>query len=146
MVQVEEAKAADATRLAEIVSLSPEAGRWPEEDLRLSIAAGERRLCLVARDKDAILGFLLTQRVASDEAEILTLAVDPAERRRGVATALLRALLSSRGGRIFLEVRRSNECAQRLYRREGFRVCGVRSGYYQSPAEDALLMELPSPE
>jgi len=39
-----------------------------------------------------------------------------------------------------LEVRRSNEAARRLYERAGFRLAGVRSGYYNNPIEDALIL------
>ena len=41
-----------------------------------------------------------------------------------------------------LDVRMSNERAQRLYDRIGFEPHGVRRGYYQNPAEDALHMRL----
>jgi ribosomal-protein-alanine N-acetyltransferase len=41
-----------------------------------------------------------------------------------------------------LEVRVSNAAAQGLYRARGFRMAGLRRGYYHSPEEDALLMSL----
>jgi ribosomal-protein-alanine N-acetyltransferase len=42
--------------------------------------------------------------------------------------------------RATLEVRRSNEAAQKLYEKFGFTVAGVRRLYYSSPAEDALVL------
>jgi len=42
--------------------------------------------------------------------------------------------------RATLEVRHSNEPAQRLYERFGFTVAGIRRGYYTNPAEDALVL------
>ena len=42
--------------------------------------------------------------------------------------------------RILLEVRRSNEPAQRLYHRLGFAVAGIRRSYYTHPVEDALVL------
>jgi ribosomal-protein-alanine N-acetyltransferase len=70
--------------------------------------------------------------------------VVPEFRRRGVASALLTYVLTEghRLGarRAMLEVRRSNEAAQRLYERFGFAVQGVRTSYYTNPVEDALVL------
>jgi [ribosomal protein S18]-alanine N-acetyltransferase len=43
---------------------------------------------------------------------------------------------------VTLEVRRSNEGAQRLYRRFAFRAVGVRPNYYADDQEDAIVMLL----
>jgi [ribosomal protein S18]-alanine N-acetyltransferase len=43
---------------------------------------------------------------------------------------------------LFLEVRESNEAAQRVYRERGFVVVGRRKSYYSAPVEDALVMRL----
>jgi ribosomal-protein-alanine N-acetyltransferase len=86
-------------------------------------------------------GFIMV-RVAADEAEILTLAVAPAERRRGTGSALVSvaALHAHQMGArmIFLEVRASNTAARALYRRFGFAEVGVRKAYYGK--EDALIL------
>ncbi len=79
-------------------------------------------------------GFVLT-RLAADEAEILTVAVDAALRRRGVGRALLAAhmaRLASLGvKKLFLEVEQDNAAALALYARFGFREVGQRKGYYR---------------
>jgi ribosomal-protein-alanine N-acetyltransferase len=79
-----------------------------------------------------------------DEVHINNLAVLPETRGRGYGTALLRFVIDQgrRLGarRATLEVRRSNEAAQRLYTRLGFRVAGTRVAYYSNPAEDALIL------
>ena len=93
-------------------------------------------------------GFLLC-RVVLDEAEILTLAVRPQDRRAGLASRLTRvaAGLAAQGGaeRLFLEVAEDNAAARALYGRLGFVQTGRRRGYYArtegSPA-DALLLVL----
>ena len=81
--------------------------------------------------KDA--GFALARLVA-DEAELLLLATLPAARRRGVAGALVRAVVAesrARGAsKLHLEVRAGND-AVRLYRREGFDKVGERPAYYR---------------
>lgn len=83
-----------------------------------------------------------------DELHIHTLAVQPEQRRRGYARILLRAVLRDarrEGARsATLEVRESNEPAIRLYEQAGFVVRGRRSGYYERPVEDALVLWLDS--
>lgn len=92
-----------------------------------------------------IQGFILVRR-AADEAEILSIAVDPSARLRTIATALLGAAereLTARTRRLFLEVSIDNAPALALYERAGFIPVGRRSGYYQSVgdvATDAIVM------
>jgi ribosomal-protein-alanine N-acetyltransferase len=91
---------------------------------------------------DAV-GFCSFWRVL-DELHINNLAVRPEFRRQGVATTLLEFVVGE-GARLgakraTLEVRRSNDAARMLYERFGFRVAGVRRGYYTKPVEDALVL------
>ena len=94
-------------------------------------------------EEGELLGYLGLQWVL-DQGEILSVAVDPSCRRRGIARRLLalaleecerRALLS-----LSLEVRQSNEAARALYRGFGFETVGRRKNYYTLPREDAILM------
>ncbi len=86
---------------------------------------------------------LVLARMATDEAEILTVAVVPAARRRGHGAALLRegmAAARARGaGAMFLEVAAGNAPALALYAREGFAEVGRRRRYYAGGA-DALVL------
>ena len=91
-------------------------------------------------------GFVLS-RLAADEAEILTIAVDPALRKAGVGRDLLRAHLAEvaavGAARIFLEVDEHNTAALALYARFGFAKVGERRGYYKQPdgkSASALVM------
>ena len=90
------------------------------------------RLLLAYLD-DAPAGFAMTRTVA-DEVELLLLATAPAQRRRGVGAALLRALIaeaeSEELAKIHLEVRAGND-AVRLYTGYGFAKVGERRGYYR---------------
>jgi [ribosomal protein S18]-alanine N-acetyltransferase len=93
-------------------------------------------------------GFILMRTVA-DEAEILTLAVGPAARRRGLGAGLVgEAVLAAtaRGAvRVFLEVAGDNTAARALYARAGFVEAGRRPGYYAGPdggRRDALILVL----
>ncbi len=79
-------------------------------------------------------GFVLS-RLAADEAEILTIAVEAAFQGRGVGRALLSENLrqtSNAGARaMFLEVAEDNAPALALYERFGFVKVGERAGYYR---------------
>ena len=94
-------------------------------------------------DSRVIVGFCSFWRVL-DELHINNLAVMPEYRRAGAATALLTRVLEDGAKmgarRATLEVRHSNQPAQRLYERFGFTVAGVRRGYYSNPVEDALVL------
>lgn len=100
--------------------------------------------CLIATCQNWLASFLFWREVASDEREILNLTTLPPFRRKGLALALVRALLAQGSGVVFLEVRESNEAARKLYRRAGFEEIGRRSGYYQSPPEAAIVMKFHS--
>lgn len=93
-------------------------------------------------------GFVLI-RVVVDEAEVLTLAVRPAARRRGLGAALTRAAATAAGSmgaeHLFLEVAEDNVAARNLYENIGFATVGRRPGYYAAPdggRVDAILMSL----
>ncbi len=92
-------------------------------------------------------GFILA-RVAADEAEILSIGVEPAARRGGLGAALAAhaaALASAHGARsMFLEVSTANDAAQALYRSLGFGEAGRRKAYYAA-AEDALILRADLP-
>jgi len=73
-------------------------------------------------------------RSVLDEAEVLTIATDPAQRRKGLARSVLqRAEEQARDGgakEIFLEVAEDNLAAISLYTSSGYRQIGRRPGYY----------------
>ncbi len=90
-------------------------------------------------------GGMVLARVAADEAEILTLAVSPRERCRGIGYLLLMKATeaaASLGVRsVFLEVSVVNINARALYTKAGFREAGRRPHYY-SDRSDALVLRL----
>lgn len=79
-----------------------------------------------------------------DELHINTLAIHPDWRRAGLASHLIRRILTEAvrqgAAKATLEVRRSNEAARRLYERFGFETTAVRTSYYRDPVEDALIL------
>lgn len=103
----------------------------------------DSRVYLVARDGTSLVGFAGCMLVAGD-GHITNVGVDPAHRRRGVASRLLvelaRRSIAEGAVALTLEVRVGNDAAQALYRRFGFAPAGVRKGYYPDTGEDALIM------
>jgi len=111
-----------------------------------SLMASPGAFAFLVADGDAAAGFILCRAIAG-EAEVLTLAVRPEVRRRGVARALLEAAIArarvAGAASAFLEVAESNIAAIALYRGAGFAEVGRRRGYYARegrPAEDALAL------
>lgn len=93
-------------------------------------------------------GFVLA-RAAGGEAEILTLAVVPAARGRGLGRALLQAAIAQArdmgAETMFLEVGADNPQALALYAGLGFAKVGTRKAYYSAAGADALVLRLPLP-
>ncbi len=125
----------DLVSITRIQAASPAASQWePESYLGFH--------CLVAalRGGSELAGFLVSRATAPGEREILNLAVDPGQRRRGVARRLLEQELGMGEGSWFLEVRESNAAAIRLYQALGFRPGGRRERYYENPPEAGIVM------
>jgi ribosomal-protein-alanine N-acetyltransferase len=90
-----------------------------------------------------LVGYLVLSRYV-DAWHVMNVAVDPAHRRHGIASAMLQRLFEQtraddeRG--YTLEVRVSNAAAISLYERFGFVSRGIRRGYYTDNREDAVIM------
>jgi len=87
-------------------------------------------------------GFIIS-RLAAGEAEILSVAIAPRWRGRGLARPLLDLHLRRLAGlgvrAVFLEVDEQNAPANGLYRRAGFYEVGRRKGYYDGGATALVL-------
>jgi ribosomal-protein-alanine N-acetyltransferase len=106
--------------------------------LELSRPSG---LHLAAVRERTLVGYLISARY--DEAyHVMTIAVDPDNRRAGIASTLLEALIDRAGedANYTLEVRVSNSGAIALYEGHGFREVGTRPRYYADNGEDAIIM------
>ena len=86
-------------------------------------------------------------RVIADEAELLTIATDPAHRLQGLGRATLTAFHDAARARgatsAHLEVAADNTAANALYTAAGYAQTGLRPGYYNRPGArpvDALLL------
>ncbi len=120
---------------------------WPASEFAAYVRDAERTPGYAALDtKRRVAGFAML-RLLEDEAELLTIVVDPKWRGKGVGAALLRAtmddLLMTPVTRMFLEVETDNQPAIALYKAFGFAEIGQRKGYYAKPdgtAATALVM------
>ena len=123
---------------------------FPEDAWTPEMFAGEfaqpptRRLYLVAEDGNTLIGYAGMMFTGGTQADVVTLAVNPARWGEGTGTALLTALIDEANKRgyeeVLLEVREDNPRARRLYLRHGFTEVGIRRGYYQPSGVDAVVM------
>ena len=131
----------DSESVCKLLAGIPEAAQWLANDLLLG---AQKNFLLRVAEEEGILFGLIAFRIIADEAEILNLAVDSGRRRQGMASRLIEDVIAACKaagvGRIFLEVRDSNQPARSLYTRMGFTEVGRRREYYRHPAEDALVL------
>ncbi len=83
--------------------------------------------------------------IIGEEVEILNIAVENGERKKGLGALLMKHLTDTAtrlgGSVIFLEVRESNLPARSLYKKYGFEEIGTRKNYYTMPTENAVIMQ-----
>jgi ribosomal-protein-alanine N-acetyltransferase len=137
--------AADA-EIDAVVALESESftNPWSRETLVWELKNSDVTRAYLLRDSSETVVAFCVCWVIFDELHINTLAVAPAVRRRGLATALMRGVIAEAAAagatKATLEVRASNSAAIGLYERLGFRIAATRPGYYVKPAEDALIL------
>ena len=136
---VEPATLRDAPRLAQLHGASFHRG-WGEGEFE-SMLTERNTLVQRLRLGRRTIGFAVS-RMAADEAEILSIAIDDGYRGRGLSRDFLLTHLGHLAGRgvrtIFLEVEENNQPAIKLYERSGFIVVGRRERYYQQAGGEQL--------
>jgi ribosomal-protein-alanine N-acetyltransferase len=151
--QLRRATAADLEGIMRIDHAVFPTDAWSAESMASEIS-GAHGFYVVAFDQsqpDEFVGYagLLAARGAH-QADIQSVAVVEAARRRGLARTLVQTLIGEareRGAReVFLEVRVDNPAAQNLYDSLGFERIAVRKGYYQPDDVDGIVMRLTVPE
>ena len=115
---------------------------WNEN---MIISSWESRLScwLIAEIDGCVAGYVGSEAVL-DSADMMNIAVAPEYRKRGIAEALIKALVEHLQQRdilfLLLEVRVSNAPAIALYNKICFEQVGRRPKYYTNPREDALIL------
>lgn len=132
----------DVVRLENISFSSP----WPEVSIREELARREGGAFL-AVELDGKLAGYAGAWIFAGEAHICTIAVDPEQRRQGLAELLMLGLLRRaqdfRVEYALLEYRVTNCPAAELYRKLGFTYVHTRKRYYADNNEDAVVVALP---
>lgn len=130
--------------LEEVMAIEKEnfAVPWTETGF-FSFLIRQDTLFLVAEEEGHIAGYCGVV-IVPDEGDITNVAVAKDQQGKGIGRKLVEELVVRAGqagaSKLYLEVRRSNERAIRLYEKAGFVQNGLRRDYYEEPKEDAILM------
>lgn len=141
---IRRAEPKDAPEIAAIEAASFD-DPWTQESIEHDLQYSETVTYVVAVADHQIVGYVSVQ-IVEDECDIQRVAVLPEYRTMHVASILLTSLIhftETMGVQThYLEVRRGNEAARRLYRKFGFLENGLRKNYYDGKdgKEDAILM------
>lgn len=138
---------ADIDAVLALEEKTPEAPHWNRLEYERCLGSSDSgsvvRAAFVADAVGEVVGFSVGKLVAG-VCELESMAVAADAQGQGIGMALFSAITgwarAARADRIELEVRTSNARAIRLYERAGLCREGLRTGYYQSPDEDAVLM------
>lgn len=141
MIEIREMKAQDVPQIAELERICF-SDPWSAQSIATELD-NSLSCWLVATDGEKVVGYVGSQTVL-DGSDMMNIAVAPDFRRKGLAEALVNALidcLRQRKSRcLILEVRVSNTPAITLYEKLGFVEIGRRKNYYRNPKEDALIL------
>ncbi|MGC9072361.1 MAG: ribosomal protein S18-alanine N-acetyltransferase [Acidilobus sp.] len=145
MVVIRTPASGDLERILKVEEESFPPGQRYRPGVIFYLLSLEGSVALVAEESGEVLGYAVGLIEWGHVGHVISIAVRPAFRRRGIGTALMRALEERLRGmgadRLRLEVRASNHEARRLYERLGYKVVRALPDYYGD--EDGLLMEKP---
>jgi len=116
---------------------------YSRDEMRMYLAL-RSSFCIIAEADGRLAGFTIMDHRPPRPAYMVTIDVDSAMRRHGVAATLLeeveRRILGQGGSSIRLEVAVNNQGAVDFYKRHGFREIGRKPGYYNGQL-DAISMK-----
>jgi ribosomal-protein-alanine N-acetyltransferase len=116
---------------------------WSREMFLGELRKAPYSSCLVARMDERIVGYGIVEYIM-EEAHCINIAVHPSYRQQKIGErvflALMRKAIERGSERLTLEVRESNQAAQRLYEKFGLMIVGVRRRYYHPDGENAMIM------
>ena len=133
--------------LAEVVKIENRCHLTPWTNKNFIDSYGAKNLFKVLKNENDIIGYYIAL-FALDECELLNITITSELQKKGFGELMLKDLFSECREvnivNIFLEVRKSNLLAIRLYKKNGFNEIGIRNNYYQNKDgnEDAILMGL----
>jgi len=116
---------------------------WTESIFRDCLRAGY--FCVAYQGDDGLVGYGVMS-IGAGECHLLNISIAAEQQRRGLGRSMVEQLLElarkHRARIAFLEVRRSNTAARRLYLSLGFEEIGRRKDYYPAKVgrEQALIL------
>lgn len=117
---------------------------WKKESFKEALN-DKNTMMIVSAAGNKVKGYAVVW-LSKEEASLSNIAVDKEFRRLNIGTSLLKyiknELLKLNIKELYLEVRKSNDAAINLYKKNGFKIVGERKNFYENPREDALLMKL----
>lgn len=139
-------RAADLDRVLQLEGELFGPGAWSRGMYESELASPARRYAAVVTAHpgagERLVGYAGVN--LGEDAEVMTVGVDPGYRRRGLARRLMAdlAVEARRAGcaRLLLEVRAGDPGAQALYLSLGYAPIGRRANYYAAEGEDAIVM------
>lgn len=113
---------------------------WSEENFIFDLCENERSFSFVAEHKGEVLGYIIGWHI-EPELHIGNIAVKKSAQSKGCGSFLVTQMLNSVQGYevVYLEVRESNQIAQKLYSKFGFKPIYSRKSYYND-GESAIIM------
>jgi len=134
-LHIEPSQPRDAEAVAALHAKSFYRG-WPRQDIESYLLDADTPTLVACDARHKVAGFAML-RLLGDDAELMTIAVEPKFRGKGVGRALLQAcfedLRMTPSRRMILEVAADNPAAIRLYEKLGFKRLSERKGYYARP-------------
>jgi ribosomal-protein-alanine N-acetyltransferase len=133
--------------LVEIIEIEQRSHLTPWTKKNFTDSCDAKNLFRVLKNGNDIIGYYIGL-FAADEFQLLNITVKPGLQKKGFGGLILKDIFGEckkkNIANIFLEVRKSNSSAIRLYEKNGFNEIGVRNNYYQirDGKEDAILMGL----
>lgn len=133
-----------AEQLYQLADLNYEYGSpWSIRGFQGDLSTPQTRY-LIAYAGEKIVGYIGYHQIV-DEADITNLVVDQRFQQKGVASQLMQLCIekwrTDQVTKVFLEVRRNNQAAIKLYQKQQFLITGERKNYYTNPLEDAIIMQ-----
>ena len=134
-LHIEPATPRDADAVAKLHAASFYRG-WPRQDIEAYIIDPDTPTLVACDARRKVVGFAML-RILGDDVELMTIAVEPKYRGKGLGRALMQAcfedLRMTPARRMILEVAADNPSAIRLYQKLGFTKLSERQGYYARP-------------
>jgi len=133
-LHIEPSQPRDAEAVAALHAKSFYRG-WPRQDIESYLLDADTPTLVACDARHKVAGFAMLRLLG--DAELMTIAVEPKFRGKGVGRALLQAcfedLRMTPSRRMILEVAADNPAAIRLYEKLGFKRLSERKGYYARP-------------